>query len=87
MVTSLRVSAIADSLNCRVYVTQEKLTTLECLDDERMTRRLTRAPHDARVHVVPMKDLNYQVQCQVTQCVSKLRPRCAVMLSYFCARA
>ena len=55
------VSGIAESLNSRVYVTHEKKATLECLQDARISSRVVRAPLDARVHVVPMRDLNYQV--------------------------
>ena len=55
------VSGIAESLNSRVYVTHEKKATLECLQDARISSRVVRAPLDARVHVVPMRDLKYQV--------------------------
>ena len=54
-------SAIAEDLNCRVCVTREKKAILDCLEDPALEKRLTLDPRQAKVHVLPMRQLNYQV--------------------------
>ena len=57
-------TGIAESLNCKVHVSRDKKNVLDCLENEAITRHITLDPHvdGAKVHVVAMKDLNYQVR-------------------------
>ena len=54
---------IAEALNCKVHVSRDKKNVLDCLENQAIARRITLDPHvdGARVHVVAMKDLNFQV--------------------------
>ncbi len=54
-------SAIAEELNCKICVTREKKTIMDCLEDPNIEKRLTLQKSLAKVHVLPMGHLGYQV--------------------------
>jgi len=60
-ITLLIFVAIAETLDCKICVLREKKLILECLEDESLRQRLTLMKHEARVHVLAMNQLNYNV--------------------------
>jgi len=62
------VAAIAETLDCKICVSREKKSVLECLVNESLCQRLTLTKQEARVHVVAMNQINYTV------CVACLAP-------------
>jgi hypothetical protein len=57
----LDIAAIAEALDCKICVRTDKKKILDCLEDVRITQRLTLNRNEARVHVVNMNQLNVQV--------------------------
>ena len=55
------MTAIAEALNCKICVTRDKKKILDCLEDADINKRITLSAMEAKVHVVPMKELNYKV--------------------------
>ncbi|CAH1782855.1 unnamed protein product [Owenia fusiformis] len=53
-------TAIAQSLGSKVCVTREKKTILDCLDDAQLKSLITLQFSEAKVHVIPMKQLNFR---------------------------
>ncbi|KAK8742756.1 hypothetical protein OTU49_001664 [Cherax quadricarinatus] len=49
--------AIAMSLNCRIWASNDKQKILRCIPDEEIQARLTSDKFSAQVHVMPMNDL------------------------------
>ena len=62
------IAAIAEELNSKVCVTREKRAILECLEDPEIDRRMTLEKRDAKVHVLPMGWLGYEVRVQSYLC-------------------
>ena len=60
---TLLFTAIAETLDSKICVAREKKLILDCLEDERLCQRLTLMKHEARVHVVAMKQINITVCC------------------------
>ena len=56
--TDYLVQAIAQELRVKVFVRDDKLRILNCLEDYVLTRLLTRNALDAHLHVLPMHLLN-----------------------------
>jgi len=54
-------TALAETLDCKICVSREKKSILECLEDVSLCQRLTLAKHEARVHVVAMNQVNSTV--------------------------
>ena len=50
--------AVAEALTALVWVRDDKLKVLNCLEDTELTSLLTRNAMEARVHVLPMHLLN-----------------------------
>ena len=55
------VVAIAEALNSKIFVQRDKKIVLECLEDPAISSRITRNPTEAKVHIVNMGCLSYQV--------------------------
>lgn len=53
--------ALAEELNSQIFVTREKHKVLECQDNPALSKRLTLQSDGARVHVLPMGQLNHTV--------------------------
>ncbi|XP_060073013.1 DNA cross-link repair 1A protein-like [Ylistrum balloti] len=51
-------TAIANALNSKICVTEEKKTVLDCLEDRKLQESITLSPSKARVHVLQMGKLN-----------------------------
>ncbi|XP_052772255.1 DNA cross-link repair 1A protein-like isoform X1 [Mya arenaria] len=52
--------AIAEALDCRICVTSDKKTVLDCLEDVELSRRSVVGWTHSRLHVLPMNKLKYQ---------------------------
>ena len=59
--TMIGWTAIADALDCKIKVTREKKSILDCLEDEGLGARLTLKDNEAQVHVLKMNELNLTV--------------------------
>lgn len=62
------IVAIAEALDSRIFVQRDKKAILDCLDDLSLSSRLTRNDNEARVHVVSMSALSYQVTNKICLC-------------------
>lgn len=52
--------AIAESLNCSIWVKSDKKMILNCIDDQEILSRLANDKKKARVHVLPMNNIKGQ---------------------------
>jgi DNA cross-link repair 1A protein len=52
---------IAEAIDAKIYVTEDKRKILNCFADQRLSARLTADPHAADVHVVNMHQLKKEV--------------------------
>ena len=59
--TIIYCTGIAETLQCKIYVTAEKRSVLMCLEDARLSDMLAKSPETAKVHIVPMGKLRYPV--------------------------
>ncbi|XP_070563103.1 uncharacterized protein [Ptychodera flava] len=50
--------AVAEALDCKVCVTREKKTILDCLEDQHIKNLLTLNGNDTNLHVITMSQLN-----------------------------
>lgn len=66
------ITAIAEALECKVYVDSQKLKVLECLEDDDLMSLLTRdnKQSSCRLHVIAMNMLNHQVSVFVVIMIS-----------------
>jgi DNA cross-link repair 1A protein len=53
--------AVAQALNCTVGVTKEKMSILQCLEDENVMSVVTEDWQTSQVHVLPMESLSHAV--------------------------
>jgi len=60
-------TAIAETLDCKICVSREKKSILQCLEDESLCKRLTLMKHEARVHVLAMNQISSTV-CYLLSC-------------------
>jgi DNA cross-link repair 1A protein len=51
--------AVAQALNCTVGVTKEKMSILQCLEDENVMSVVTEDWQTSQVHVLPMESLSH----------------------------
>lgn len=77
-ITLLIFVAIAETLDCKICVLREKKLILECLEDESLRQRLTLMKHEARVHVLAMNQLNYNV-CWLFNPASLMTSHCIMV--------
>ena len=61
MFYSLLFSAIAEAINSKIGVARDKKVILDCLEDDRLTNRITLDLSESQVHVLPMAKLRAQV--------------------------
>ena len=54
--------AIAEALGSKVCVTNEKRSILDCLEDSRINALITPSKIQAKVHVLKMGQLRYEVK-------------------------
>ncbi|XP_076035054.1 uncharacterized protein LOC143021449 isoform X2 [Oratosquilla oratoria] len=50
--------AIAEALNCKIWVSADKHRTLRCIGDQEILNCITSNKLQAKIHVLPMKELN-----------------------------
>jgi DNA cross-link repair 1A protein len=53
--------AIAELLDIKICVTREKMKIIECLDNEKLIKRVTLDPKETFLHVLPIGQLNIKV--------------------------
>lgn len=62
LITISCLIALAETLDCKVYVTKEKYRVLSCLESDKIASRvLCQHPVTASIHVVPMNKMNVEV--------------------------
>ncbi|CAL4066219.1 unnamed protein product, partial [Meganyctiphanes norvegica] len=64
--------AIAEALDCRIWANTEKIRTIKCVGDKEILSRVTDNKHQARVHVVAMRDLQIR---KLKEYILTLEPR------------
>lgn len=57
----LYMTAMADTLQCKVGVRRDKHNVLQCLESEHVKDIITQNYNEAQVHVLPMANLTHQV--------------------------
>lgn len=61
-ITFFSIVALAETLDCKVYVTKEKYRVLSCLESDKIASRvLCQHPITASIHVVPINKMNVEV--------------------------
>lgn len=55
---------IAEAFNLKIWCTGDKRKIYKCLEDKVLTDRLTTDPLAAQVHVLAMRDINFEVIVQ-----------------------
>lgn len=71
--------AIAEALNCKIFVTSDKKLLLGCLEDERLNERMTSKAVEARLHVLRMNQLNLS---DLSEYIEKLWPSFEHLLAF-----
>ena len=59
--------AVAERFGYKVGVTKQKMKILSCLVGSRLPGMLTLNQHEAQVHVVDMKSINFNVSTVITK--------------------
>lgn len=70
--------AIASALDCKIWASSDKQKTLRCIQDNEICSRLTSEKLSARVHVLPMSDLQPR---KLMAYVETLKPRYSVVVA------
>ncbi|XP_063589519.1 DNA cross-link repair 1A protein-like isoform X2 [Penaeus indicus] len=70
--------AIASALDCKIWASSDKQRTLRCIQDNEICSRLTSEKLCARVHVLPMSDLQPR---KLMAYVKALKPRYSVVVA------
>ncbi|XP_047481361.1 DNA cross-link repair 1A protein-like isoform X3 [Penaeus chinensis] len=70
--------AIASALDCKIWASSDKQRTLRCIQDKEICSRLTSEKLCARVHVLPMSDLQPR---KLMAYVETLKPRYSVVVA------
>lgn len=71
--------AIAEALNCKIFVTSDKKLLLGCLEDEKLNERITSKAVEARLHVLRMNQLNLS---DLNEYIEKLWPSFEHLLAF-----
>lgn len=70
--------AIASALDCKIWASSDKQRTLRCIQDKEICSRMTSEKLCARVHVLPMSDLQPR---KLMTYVETLKPRYSVVVA------